>query len=78
MPKAKIAITIEEQLLRELDRAVKQGRFTTRSEAVEQAIRKALKAEQLGQFERECAKIDPEEEKALAEEGMGLDQWPDY
>ena len=39
-----------------------------------------LKKPKLNRLAKECAKLDPAVEKALAEEGMGeeLKQWPEY
>lgn len=80
MAKAKIAVTLDEPLLTRLDRLVAGGAFPNRSQAIESAV-----AEQLARLEHrrlaaECAKLDPAEERALAEEGLGaeLDGWPEY
>ncbi|TVR97903.1 MAG: ribbon-helix-helix protein, CopG family [Trueperaceae bacterium] len=80
MAKAKVAVTIDSDVLGELDALVAQRRFTNRSQAIEAAIVDTL--ERLGgtRLERELAKLDPDEERAFAEEGMDseLASWPGY
>ena len=77
MPSAKIAVTIDQQLLSRLDRLVKERRFPNRSRAVGEALRDKLDRIRLA---RECAKLDPKFEQQLAEEGLAEDvkQWPGY
>ncbi len=43
-------------------------------------MEKKLKKLERNRLARECAKLDPVKEKAMAEEGMGkeLEQWPEY
>ena len=80
MPKTKVAVTIETDLLEELDELIAAARFPNRSQAIEAAVAEKLDRLRRGRLERECAKLDPREEKALAEEGLGaeLDSWPEY
>jgi len=80
MAKTKIAITLAEGAVKYLDDLVKKQVFTNRSQAIQQAVDE--KIERLGhsRLARECAKLDPESEKELAEEGLGedLSEWPEY
>ncbi len=80
MPAAKVAITIDRKLLTRLDRLVKERRFPNRSQAVQEALRDKLERLDKGRLARECAKLDPEFEQQLAEEGVAADfeQWPEY
>jgi Arc/MetJ-type ribon-helix-helix transcriptional regulator len=71
MASAKIAITTEESTLRRLDRLVKDRVFPNRSKAIQDAVEEKLKKLEGNRLARECAKLDPAKEKALAEEGMG-------
>ncbi len=80
MPKAKVAVTIDEQTLRRVDRLVRHARFPNRSQAIEYAL-----AAQLDRLERtrladECAKLDDSAERKLADEGLTADakDWPEY
>ena len=80
MSTAKIAITIEEQLLGKLDRLVSSKVFPNRSKAIQEAIQEKLSRVNRSRLARECAKLDPKFEKALAEEGISQDmgEWPEY
>jgi Arc/MetJ-type ribon-helix-helix transcriptional regulator len=80
MKTAKIAITIEQDLLNQLDRLVAQHRFPNRSRAVQEAVREKLEHLNRSRLARECAKLDPQFEQALADEGLAEDlkEWPEY
>ncbi len=80
MTTAKIAITIQEVLLRKLDRLVSSEVFPNRSKAVQEAIQEKLSRVNKSRLARECVKLDPKFEKALAEEGLSQDisEWPEY
>jgi metal-responsive CopG/Arc/MetJ family transcriptional regulator len=80
MKTAKIAITIDQDLLNRLDRLVAERRFPNRSRAVQEAIREKLKQMNRSRLARECSKLDPRFEQALADEGLGQDlqEWPEY
>ena len=79
MPKEKVAVTLEKDLLIKLDLLVSEGKYPSRSNAVEEAIRERLAKNELSRLAIECAKLDPAFEQALAEEGIGdLSEWPEY
>jgi metal-responsive CopG/Arc/MetJ family transcriptional regulator len=80
MPKSKIAVTIDSGLLARLDRLVSRNRFPNRSRAIEQALADALDRIDRTRLAEECAKLDPREERSLAEEGLDTDieTWPRY
>lgn len=79
MSRAKIAITVDEQALAEIDRLVQQGVFPNRSKAIEDALQDRIRRLQRSRLARECAKLDPTAEQALAEEGyVGEGEWPEY
>ncbi len=80
MRSAKIAISIDEELLARLDQLVEQRRFPSRSRALQVALQEKLERMEHGRLARECANLDPAEEKRLAEEGLAEDlrQWPEY
>ena len=80
MRTAKIAITIDQQLLTRLDQLVKERRFPNRSRAVQEALRDKLDRLERTRLARECAKLDPDQEQQLADEGLAedLEQWPEY
>jgi metal-responsive CopG/Arc/MetJ family transcriptional regulator len=80
MPKTKIAITLDPEVLARLDSVVAEAGFPSRSQAVEAAIEEKLERLERTRLARECAKLDPTFEKTLAEEGLteDLSEWPAY
>jgi len=80
MPKEKVAATLERDLLTRLDRMVTEGKYPSRSSAVEEAVRERLAKLERSRLAEESAKLDPDFEQALADEGLtgDLSEWPDY
>lgn len=80
MAKAKVAVTLDEKLLMEVDRLVDRRLFPNRSRAIEEAVQEKLDRMSHDRLARECAKLDPSLEKAMAEEGMEeeIERWPEY
>jgi metal-responsive CopG/Arc/MetJ family transcriptional regulator len=80
MAKTKVAVTLNSELLEELDALIAQRTFPNRSQAIEAALAEKLGRLARTRLAREAAKLDPDEEKALAEEGIGaeLRAWPEY
>jgi metal-responsive CopG/Arc/MetJ family transcriptional regulator len=70
MATAKIAISLDEGTVKRLDRLVKNRIFPSRSKVIQDAVEEKLKKLGKGRLARECVKLDPEFEKALAEEGL--------
>ncbi len=80
MSTTKIAITINDALLKQLDTLVAARQFPSRSRAIQDAVREKLERMTQNRLARECAKLDPAFEQALAEEGMTMElaEWPEY
>lgn len=79
MGKAKIAVTVNQEALGEIDRLVAEGVFSDRSNAIESAVKKYIEKLHRSSLARECAKLDPAVEQALAEEHYVADaEWPEY
>ena len=80
MSKSKIAISLSSEILDRLDRLVEKRLFPNRSRAIESAIKEKLSRLERSRLARECAKLDPEFEKAMADEGLSEDfaSWPEY
>lgn len=80
MAATKIAITLDEDLVDRIDRMVADGRFPSRSRAIQIAVRAQIDRVDRGRLARECAKLDPDFEKTLAEESADydLESWPEY
>ena len=80
MPKTKVALTIDSELLDQVDALVSQQRFRNRSQAIEAALADKLQRLARTRLARESAKLNAAEEKQLADEGLtdALDSWPEY
>lgn len=80
MAKAKLAVTLDEDTLSELDRLVARRVYPNRSRVIEEAVKEKLARINHSRLARECALLDPAFEQAMAEEGIGeeLSQWPEY
>lgn len=77
---SKVAVSLDEALLREIDKLVTERRFLDRDRAIQIAVQEKIGRLNRSRFLEECAMLDPEEEKAFAEEGMAADgaEWPRY
>lgn len=80
MPKTKVAVTVDSGLLQHVDELVARRQFANRSQAVEKALAEKLERFTRTRLARECAKLNPREEKVLAEEAFAgsLETWPEY
>lgn len=80
MSAAKVAITIDEDLLRRLDRVVRKTSFPSRSRMIQEAVEEKLIRMDRSRLARECAKLDQNEERRMAEQGLSteISQWPQY
>jgi metal-responsive CopG/Arc/MetJ family transcriptional regulator len=76
----KVAITIDSELLSKVDLLVSQRVFPNRSKAIQEALIDKLSLLRQTRLASECAKLDPQIEQQLAEEGIegDLTQWPIY
>ena len=77
MGTAKVAITLDRALLRQVDRLVAEGRYPSRSRAIQEAVRRQLEWAQKRRLAQEVARLDPSEERELAEEGLAQGEWPE-
>lgn len=80
MTKLKVAITLDAELLDQVDTLVRERRFPSRSQAIESALAEKIERLRRTRLARECAKLDPAEERRLADEGIAEDvkSWPAY
>ena len=80
MPKQKVAVTLERRLLDEVDALVAAAQYRSRSQAIEAAVADTLGRRARTRLAAECANLDPREERARAEEGLGREgvAWPAY
>ena len=80
MSTAKVAITIERDLLVRLDRLVRSRRFPNRSRAVQEAIRDKVARLERSRLTEECEKLYRVSERKMADEGLSEEAalWPEY
>jgi metal-responsive CopG/Arc/MetJ family transcriptional regulator len=80
MAASKIAITIDDKILRRLDLLVQSNVFPNRSKAIQEAIEDKLIRLHKTRLAQECAKLDRAFEQTLSEEGLSLEleEWPQY
>jgi metal-responsive CopG/Arc/MetJ family transcriptional regulator len=80
MPKTKVALTLDADLIDRVDELVAKQQFRNRSQAVEAALADKLQRLARTRLARESAKLNPAEEKKLAEDSLAdaLDAWPEY
>lgn len=80
MGRQKVSVTLHEALISELDSLVREQVFKSRSQAIDEAVSEKLTRLKRTRLATECNKLDPQLEKALAEEGLREDVklWPEY
>ena len=80
MAASKIAITIDDKLLKQLDLMVKSNVYPNRSKAIQEAVADKLKRLEKTRLAQECDKLDSEYEQNIAEEGFSVEigEWPEY
>jgi metal-responsive CopG/Arc/MetJ family transcriptional regulator len=80
MSTAKITISIDEALLKRVDRLVKSRRFPSRSQAIQEAVNEKIGRAEKTRLMRECSKLDQVIEQTLADEGLASEvhEWPEY
>lgn len=80
MSVAKVTVSIESDLLKQLDRLVTDRVFPNRSQAVDTAVKEKIARLNKSSLALACELLDPSEEQALAEIGASgdLEAWPEY
>jgi metal-responsive CopG/Arc/MetJ family transcriptional regulator len=80
MGTAKIAITLDRDLLDRIDRLVAERKFSSRSRAIQLAVRAQIERLDRRRLASECAKLDPLYEQQVAEKSAAyeIESWPEY
>ena len=80
MSVAKVAISVDNRILRKIDQLVEKHFFPSRSRAIQEALEEKLIRIDKSRLAHECLKLNINSEKDLAEEGMTeeLAKWPKY
>jgi Arc/MetJ-type ribon-helix-helix transcriptional regulator len=79
MSTVKVAISIDELVLQEVDQLVRSHVYPNRSKAIQDAVADKLARLRKTRLLRECRKLKSNEEQAAAEEWLsGEEQWPAF
>jgi Arc/MetJ-type ribon-helix-helix transcriptional regulator len=80
MTAAKIAISIDPEVLQRIDLLVRDRKFRSRSEVFQTAVAEQLARLAEHSLAAECEKLNPAEEQAFADIGLSseLIEWPEY
>jgi metal-responsive CopG/Arc/MetJ family transcriptional regulator len=79
MSTVKVAISIDEHFLREVDRLVRGHVYPNRSKAIQDAVADKLARLKKTRLLRESRKLRPREDQAAAEEWLsGEEEWPAF
>jgi Arc/MetJ-type ribon-helix-helix transcriptional regulator len=70
MGKSKVVVTLETATLREVERLIRRGRFPDRSRAIQTVLAKTAARRKCRRLIAELARLNPQEERALAEESF--------
>jgi Arc/MetJ-type ribon-helix-helix transcriptional regulator len=74
----KIAVTLDHKTVSDLDQWVRDGRYPSRSRALQQAADLLIEREKRTRLARELAKLNRAAEQKMADEGLGDESWPQY
>jgi Arc/MetJ-type ribon-helix-helix transcriptional regulator len=74
----KIAVTLDRKTVSDLDRLVREGKYSNRSRALQSAVDLLVERERRARLARELAKLNPAAERRIAQEGIGIDSWPGF
>jgi metal-responsive CopG/Arc/MetJ family transcriptional regulator len=77
---AKVAISLDKELLERIDRLVTEKKFPSRSRVIQHAIEAQIDRLDRRRLADECAKLDRAYEQQLAELGISydLESWPGF
>ncbi|MFM9904116.1 MAG: ribbon-helix-helix domain-containing protein [Pyrinomonadaceae bacterium] len=80
MSVAKVTVSIESEVLKQLDGLVSDRVFANRSQAMGAAVKEKIARLNKSRLARACELLDPVEEQAFAEIGASadLEEWPEY
>lgn len=80
MSTVKVAISVDDKLIKKLDDFVKLHIFPNRSRAFQEAVKEKIDKIERKRLAKECQKLNPKDEQALADEYLSQDiaEWPEY
>ena len=80
MNSAKIAVSIDGELLKKIDYFVNKKKFKTRSHAIQIAVSNTIEHLEHKRLAQECSKLNVKFEQQIADEGISEDEkeWPTF
>jgi len=80
MAMAKVAISIDNQLLKKLDLLIREKIYPNRSKIIQEAVKEKLIRIDKSRLAHACSKLDVNFERSIAEEGFfqEIESWPEY
>ena len=79
MAAAKVAISMDRELVWAIDQLVRSGEYASRSQAIQTAVMDLVASKSSRErMLRELSNLDSAEEQSLADEGLDAEQWPKY
>jgi Arc/MetJ-type ribon-helix-helix transcriptional regulator len=74
----KLAISVDDDIIKKIDALVKKGYFPNRSKAIQEALIDKIERFEKSRLLRELKNLDPDYEQTLADESGDLNEWPEY
>jgi len=80
MPAAKIAITVDAEMVKQMDRLVREGKYKSRSGVIQEALQEKLNAKKRKRLSDEASKLNPKEERKFADYFLAQEreEWDEY
>ena len=80
MSVAKVTVSLDKTLVEKVDCLPAENIFANRSQATQEAVSEKLGRTDRCRLAKQCAKLDKEYERKLADEGLAFeaDEWPEF
>ena len=79
MSTAKIAVSIDRDLLDKFDKLIKTWGFSSRSQAIQKVVEDRIKKTEKKRLALECDKLDSKFEQRMAEDDFSeVEEWEEY
>lgn len=77
---AKVAISMDQTLLKKIDQLVEEKKFQSRSQVIQLALQDKIAKIEKHRLATACEALNPEYEQKLADEGLSEDMraWPEF
>lgn len=78
MSTTKVAITVDQEILRIVDRWVAQRKYPNRSQAIQAILKEKMIGWKRTRLIEELSKLNTKQERSLANEKMAGESWPEF